>query len=188
MTSNNPLRFAVLFAALFVFAGTAAAQGPSTGSTTTSNLVMSAEVQTTLQLNISGTAVAGSAATGLFSIDFGDVDALGLSALATGIAKEVGATGTLYKSAITLTPVFTGFVAQTADVTVEAGASANQALAREGLTLTGTGGTAPAAAVNVLTDAANGSSNGRYVGFFISKTEVAGVKTATLIYTLTVAP
>jgi hypothetical protein len=104
------------------------------------------------------------------------------------VTKEVGATGTLYKSAITLTPVFTGFVAETADVTVEAGASADQDLAREGLTLSGTGGSAPAAAVGILTDAANGSSNGRYVGFFIPKSEVAGVKTATLIYTVTVAP
>lgn len=188
MTSNNPLRLAVLFAALFVFAGTAAAQGPSTGSTTSSQLEMTAEVQTTLQLNIAGTAVTGSNATGLFSINFGDVDALGLSALATGVTKEVGATGTLYKSAITLTPVFSGFDTETADVTVEAGASADQEIAREGLTLTGTGGTAPAAAANVLTDAANGSSNGRYVGFFIAKTEVAGAKTATLIYTITVAP
>jgi hypothetical protein len=188
MKFNNTLRFTVLLAALLVFAGTAAAQGPSAGNTTFSSLEMTAEVQTTLQLNIDGTAVTGDNATGLFSIAFGDVDALGLSPLATGVTQEVGATGTLYKSAITLTPVFTGFVAQTADITVEARASADQDLAREGLTLSGTGGTAPAAPVIVVTDGANGSENGRYVGFFIPKSEVGGVKTATLVYTLTVAP
>lgn len=182
--------YSIALLSIFAFAGTASAQGPSATDTTTSNLEMTATVETTVQLNLAGTAVTGSDSTGLFSIAFGSVNALGLGAPATGVTVTTNATGALYQSAITLTPVFTGFVAETADVTVHAGLSANQSLAREGLTLSDSGGTAPTVTpgANIITDAANGSTNNRVVGFYIPKTEVAGVKTATLIYTVTVAP
>jgi hypothetical protein len=186
--SIKNLRYSFVLLALFVFTGTVAAQGPATGNTTSANLEMTAEVQTTVQLNISGTAVTGSNSTGLFSIDFGNVNALGIGTPATGITVTPNATGALYKSTINVSPVFTGFVAQTADVTVEAGESADQDLAREGATLSDSGGTAPGVAAGIITDGANGSSNSRVVGFYIPKTEVAGSKTATLIYTVTVAP
>jgi hypothetical protein len=83
MTFRSPLRFAILLAALFVFGGAAYAQGPAVGSaTTTSELEMSATVQTAVQLNIStgsgGATVSGSNATGLFSLSFGNVNGLGL--------------------------------------------------------------------------------------------------------------
>ena len=147
---------------------------------------MTAEVHSTIQLNLAGTGVTGSNTTGVFAIAFGDVDALGLSTLATGVTKISGATGTLYKAAYTLSPVFTGFGSMTADVTVEAGSGDNQGLAREGATLSGTGGTAPTTAAGILSNVANESSNGREVGIFISKTEADGSKNATLIYTVSV--
>ena len=54
MTFNNPLRLAVLFTALFIFASTAAAQSGTVidASTTNSQLEMTAAVQTGLLLNI----------------------------------------------------------------------------------------------------------------------------------------
>jgi hypothetical protein len=82
MTFRSPLRFAVLLAALFAFGGAAYAQGPAiNGSGTTSELEMSATVQTAVQLNIStgagGATVSGSNSTGLFSVSFGNVNGLG---------------------------------------------------------------------------------------------------------------
>lgn len=54
MTHRLSLRFIVLVAALFVFGGAAYAKGPAIGSaTTTSEVEMSATVQTAVQLNIS---------------------------------------------------------------------------------------------------------------------------------------
>jgi hypothetical protein len=190
MTIKN-LRYSFILLALCAFAGTAAAQDrPAVATpTTTSSLELGAEVQTTLQLNISGPAsVSGDNATGLFSVAFGNVNALGLGSPASGVDEVVTATGTLYKSEITLTPVFTGFGVLTADVTVEAGTSLDQGLAREGSTLSGTGGTAPTTTPGaaIITGKATGVGTTREVGMFIAKTEVAGTKVATLIYTVTV--
>jgi hypothetical protein len=119
MTFSNPLRFTVLFAALFVFAGTAAAQGPVVNdNSTSSNLEMSATVQTAVQLNIStgtgGATVSGSNATGLFSIGFGNVNGLGLGTPSAGVTVVADGSGALYKTPINLTPVYSGFGAEKA--------------------------------------------------------------------------
>src|ERR1700752_1155321 len=89
MSIKTFLRYLVVLAALCVFAGTAAAQGPVfDNDTTTSNLEMTATVQTAVQLNIStgagGATVSGSNATGLFSIAFGNVNGLGLGTPTAG--------------------------------------------------------------------------------------------------------
>ena len=72
MSLKQFLRSPILFAILLAFAGTVAAQGPvSDNNTTTSNLEMTATVQTAVQLNIStgagGATVTGNSSTGLFS-------------------------------------------------------------------------------------------------------------------------
>jgi hypothetical protein len=190
MTIKN-LRYSFILLALCAFAGTVAAQDrPAVATpTTTSSLEMGAEVQTTLQLNITGPAsVSGDNATGLFNVAFGTVNALGLGTPATGVTEDTSATGTLYKSEITLTPVFTGFGVLTADIQVEAGTSTDQSMAREGATLSGTGGTAPTTTPGaaIITGKATGVGTTREVGMFVAKTQVAGVKVATLIYTVTV--
>src|ERR1044071_781161 len=190
MKFNNHLRFTVLLAALLVFAGTAAAQsGPVIDvGTTNSQLEMSAEVQTALQLNIStgtgGATVSGDNATGLFTIDFGVVNGLGLGTPSAGVVVVADATGALYKTPINLTPVYSGFAGETAAVTVIGGASGDEDLALEGSssissasTVTGSHG--------AFSGAASGSANERFVGFYIPRSEVAGDKTATLIYTVT---
>jgi hypothetical protein len=186
----NSLRFAAFATLIFGCAGVAAAQGPVANlSTTTSELEMSANVQTALQLNIStgsgGATVSGDNATGLFSVDFGNVNGFGLGTPEAGVSVVADGTGATYSTPINLTPVYSGFNTETANVTVQAGASANQAIAREGSSAVGMSAvTTPAA---VFSGAASGSNNARYVGFRIARTEVAGAKEATLIYTVTMA-
>jgi hypothetical protein len=189
MTIRN-LRTSFVLLALFVFAGTAAAQGPViNASTTSSNLAMAATVQTAVQLNIStgtsGATVAGSNSTGLFTLDFGNVNGLGLGTPTTNVSVTADATGATYTTPINLTPIYSGFATETADVTVQAGASANQTMAREGAAAVSV--TAVTTAVAAFSDAASGSNNERFVGFRVLRTDVAGAKAATLIYTITVA-
>ncbi len=176
---------------LGLFSVFASAQGPvSNSNTTTSNLEMTAAVETSVQLNIStaaaGATVTGSNSTGLFSVAFGNVNGLGLGAPTTGVAVAVDGTGATYSTPINLTPVYSGFTTETADVTVEEGASANQGIAREGAAANSMSAvTTPVAA---FSNAASESNNTRYVGFRIARTEAAGGKVATLIYEVTVAP
>lgn len=193
MSLRTFLRYSFVLAALSVFAGTAAAQGPVLDNdTTTSNLEMTATVQTAVQLNIStgagGASVSGSPATGLFSIAFGNVNGLGLGAPAAGVTVVVDGSGALYKTPINLTPVYSGFTTETADITVEAGSSGDEDLAREGNSSIASGSTVSGTPSAAVSNAASGSSNERYVGFYIPRTEATGAKTATLIYTITVQP
>jgi hypothetical protein len=177
-----------LLAALFVCAGTAAAQGPSVSATTTSNLEMTATVQTAVQLNMStgtgGATLSGSNATGLFSINFGNINALGAGAPASGVTVAADANGALYKTPINLTPVYTGFaVAGTAHVSVDKGSSGDEALAREGDSSISAASTV-IATHSCFATAASGSNNERWVGFYVPRNTLAGAKTATLIYTV----
>ena len=191
MSLKDFLRYAFVVAALCVFAGTAAAQGPVVDNdTTTSNLEMTATVQTAVQLNIStgtgGATVSGNSATGLFSIAFGNVNGLGLGTPTAGVTVVVDSSGALYKTPINLTPVYSGFDTETADITVEAGTSGNEDLAREGNSGISSASTVSASPVSVISNAASDSNNERFVGFYIPRSEVTGAKTATLIYTITV--
>lgn len=191
MSIKDFLRYALVIAALSVYAGTAAAQGPvSDNNITTSNLEMTATVQTAVQLNIStgtgGATVSGNNSTGLFTIAFGNVNGLGLGTPTAGVTITVDASGALYKTPINLTPVYSGFDTETADITVEAGTSGDEDLAREGNAAISSSSTVTATPVSVISDAASGSNNERFVGFYIPRTEVSGAKTATLIYTVTV--
>jgi hypothetical protein len=188
MTLTNSLRFAVSLVVLFVCAGIAAAQGPVIDSnSTTSELEMSANVQTSVQLNIStngGATVNGDNATGLFTINLGDVNGLGQGTPAAGVSVAIDGSGATYSTPINLTPVYSGFTTESAVVTVEAGGSADQLIAREG----GSAATMSAVTTPVVafSNAASDSLNTRYVGFRIARTEAAGAKEATLIYTVTV--
>lgn len=191
MLVKDFLRYLFVVAALVAFAGTAAAQGPVIdNNTTTSNLEMTATVQTAVQLNIStgagGATVSGSTSTGLFSIAFGNVNGLGLGTPAAGVTVTVDSSGALYKTPINLTPIYSGFDTETADITVEAGTSGDEDLAREGSSSISSSSTVSATPVSAISNAASGSNNERYVGFYIPRTEATGAKTATLIYTITV--
>jgi hypothetical protein len=192
MTFRSPLRFLGLLAALFVFAGAAHAQGPALdASTTTSELEMSATVQTAVQLNIStgagGATVSGSNATGLFSVSFGNVNGLGLGTPAAGVSVVADASGALYKTPINLTPVYSGFTTETATIEVEQDAAGDTAVAREGNSSISSSSTVSTSTpASVASGAASGAAVERYVGVYVSRSEAAGAKSATLIYTITV--
>jgi hypothetical protein len=192
MTFINSLRFAAFFTVLFACAGIAAAQGPVIdASSTTSELEMSATVQTAVQLNIStgagGATVSGSNATGLFSVSFGNVNGLGLGTPAAGISVVADSSGALYKTPINLTPVYSGFTTETATIEVEQDAAGDTAMAREGNALINAGSTVSTTTpVTVASGGASGVAIERYVGMYAARTEAAGAKSATLIYTITV--
>lgn len=191
MLFKHSLRLAVLSTFLLALTGIAMAQGPAIGTSTTSNLNLTTTVETAVQLNIStnttltGATVTGSNSTGVFALSFGNVNGLGLGTPTAGISVVADGTGATYFTPITLTPVYSGFAtAEKADVTVEAGDGDNQSIVLEGSTensLSSVSDPAP-----VITNADSGSSNTRYVGFRIARTEEAGAKAATLIYTVTV--
>jgi hypothetical protein len=192
MIFKNTLRYAMLMTLLFVCAGIAAAQGPVVGSsTTTSELEMSATVQTAVQLNIStgtgGATVSGSNSTGLFSVSFGNVNGLGLGTPAAGVSVVTDASGALYKTPINLTPVYSGFTTETATIEVEQDASGDTQMAREGnSSISASSTVSTSTPASVTTGAASGVAIERYVGMYAARTEAAGAKSATLIYTITV--
>jgi hypothetical protein len=192
MNFRSPIRLLGLLAALFVFAGAAHAQGPALdASSTTSELEMSATVQTAVQLNLStgagGATVSGSNATGLFSVSFGNVNGLGLGTPAAGVSVITDGSGALYKTPVNLTPVYSGFTIETATIEVEQDAAGDTQVAREGNSSISAASTVSTSTpASVASGGASGAAVERYVGVYVSRTEAAGAKSATLIYTITV--
>jgi hypothetical protein len=192
MNFRSPLRFAFLLAAFFAFGVVAHAQGPVlNATTTTSELEMSATVQTAVQLNIStgagGATVSGSNATGLFSLGFGNINGLGIGTPAAGVTVVADASGALYKTPINLTPVYSGFTTETATIDVEQDAAGDTALAREGSSSISASSTVSTTTpASVASGGASGVAIQRYVGMYAARSETAGSKSATLIYTITV--
>jgi len=192
MTLLRVVRLSVLSILVSACAGIAAAQGPVVNAnTTTSELEMTATVQTAVQLDIAtgsgGATVSGSTSTGLFSVSFGNINGLGLGTPTAGVTVVVDGSGALYKTPINLTPVYSGFTTETATIVVEQDAGGDTALAREGnasISAASTVSTTTPAAV--ASGAASGVAIERYVGMYAARTEAAGAKTATLIYTITV--
>lgn len=178
MTIKN-LRFSFILLALCAFAGTAAAQGTGTAP----ELLMEANVVTAMQLNIesaSGLEVGGSA--GSFSIDFGDIDGLGLAGATADVTVTKSSTGALYLTPINVVPSYSGYVDETATVSV------NTVLDVDGLAREGSANNSNATITTsrqAFDGALNNSENVRYVGFFIGRDEAIGAKAATLVYTIT---
>jgi hypothetical protein len=192
MILKNLLRFAVSFVILFVSAGLAVAQGPVIdANSTTSELEMSALVQTAVQLNIStgsgGATVTADNSTGLFSISFGSINGLGLGTPAAGVSVVIDSSGALYKTPINLTPVYSGFTTETATIEVVQDAAGDTAMAREGDSSINAGSTVSTTIpAPVTSGAASGVAFERFVGMYAARTEAAGAKSATLIYSITV--
>ncbi len=192
MSLPTQMRFWMFVVLTFVITGTAVAQGPAVGTnTTTSELAMSATVETAVQLNIStgagGATVAGSTSTGLFSISFGNVNGLGVGTPAAGITVVTDGSGALYKTPINLTPIYSGFTTETATITVLQDAAGDTALAREGdSNISSSSTVSTTTPASVAAGSASGVAFERFVGLYVPRTEAAGAKAATLIYTITV--
>lgn len=190
------LRYGFLMAALFLCVGTASAQGPVNGATsTTSNLAVSATFQTALQLDIT-TATAGSTvggSLGVYTLGFGNVNGLGLGTPGANITRTSVSGGFMYTTPITLTASFSGFAGATATITVGQSAAddaASKLAAREGATAA-TVAVLPAVAVATLINAAvtNGLSFDRFVGVMVPNgnggSNMAGARSMNLVYTIT---
>jgi hypothetical protein len=203
MSFKNTLPLLLALLGLFTVAGTAAAQvGPvRNGLTSDSYLNLSANAQNALQLDISTaaggatvTGATGNASTGVFSLDFGNVNGLGIGAPSAGVTVAVQAGGALYTSPISLTPRYSGHVNATASISVlldgAAGDANGRAATREGAAAASV--VAPSAVVpNIFTSAAtNGVSVTRYVGYFVSNANgagaVNGAMSSRLIYEITI--
>jgi hypothetical protein len=197
MNFKSPIRLTMLLAALFVFAGMAAAQGPvNDAATTTSNLAVSATFQSALRLDIS-TATAGSTvggASGIYTVAFGNVNGLGLGTPGTNITRTSVSGGYMYTTPITLTPAFSGFAPTTASITVGQDAADDafsKSAAREGAAAASVAVLPAVASARVVTAAAtNGTAFDRYIGVFVPNgnagAAAAGDRSMNLVYTITV--
>jgi hypothetical protein len=161
---------------------------------------VSANFQTTLKLDIAtatttaGAAVTGADDSGIFSIDLGDVNGLGIGTPASNVTITAVSGGFTYTTPIKLTPVFTGFTNSVATITVGQDASddANSKnAAREGAAAA-TVAVLPAIASArvVTTTAASDTAFERFIGVFVTTgnggVAVAGARTMNLVYTITV--
>ena len=157
-------------------------------------------VLTRLQIDImtatGGTTVTGStgdSSTGAFSLNFGNVNGLGIGTPTAGVSKtSKTSSGMLYTTPITIRPIWTGVgCIGTATIKVyqdSTTSTASQDALREGSLAAGVA-TVPnslASAVTITTNAANNTSYTRYVGIYVSNangaSRVAGTLSPKLIY------
>jgi len=203
MLLKNKLPLLVALIGLFAFAGAAAAQtGPvRNGLTSQSQLNLTANAQNALQLDISTSAggatvtgATGNNSTGVFSLDFGNVNGLGIGTPSTGVTVAVSGSGATYTSPISLTPRYSGHVNNSASISVvldgTAGDANGRSATREGAAAASV--VAPSSVVpNIFTTTAtNGVSVTRYVGYFVSNANggsaVNGAMSSRLVYEITI--
>lgn len=158
----------------------------SAQSSDTNTLTMSAAVESSVKLNISNNAgVVFGGADEAWTVNLGSVSGLGLGTPATGVSKAAVTGGYNYSTAINVTPVYSGFGTRTATVSVSA-TGTNASIAGEGATTAGMVLTPTAVSVSAI--ATSDQAFPRVVGFYVAQKEVAGAKTATLTYTVTINP
>jgi len=203
MSLKNKLSLFLALLGLFAFAGSVAAQtGPvRNGLTSQSQLNLTANAQNALQLDISTAAggatvvgATGNSSTGVFSLDFGNVNGLGIGTPTAGVSVAISAGGATYTSPISLTPRYSGHVNNTASISIlldgTAGDANGRAATREGAAAASV--VAPSTTVpNIFTSsAANGTAVTRYVGYFVSNANgasaVNGAMSSRLIYEITI--
>ena len=203
MSLKNKLPFLLALIGLFMIAGAASAQvGPvRNGLTSQSQLNLSANAQNALQLDITTaaggatvTGATGNSSTGVFSLDFGNVNGLGIGTPSAGVSVAISGSGATYTSPVSLTPRYSGHVNNTASISVlldgTAGDANGRAATREGAAAASV--VAPSAVVpNIFTSTAtNGTAVTRYVGYFISNANggaaVNGAMSSRIVYEITI--
>jgi hypothetical protein len=197
MNYIKQLRYGFLLTALFVCAGTASAQGPvNNASTTTSHLAVTATFQSALQLDITtavGTGVTIGGSAGIYTLDLGNVNGLGIGTPATHVTRTAVSGGFTYTTPIVLTPSFSGFAGSAAAITVGQNASDGaiaKFAAREGAAADSVAVLPAVASSRVVhATAANGTPFDRFIGVFVGTANdadaIAGVRTMNLVYTIT---
>lgn len=194
MSLTNSVRSALAVMALLVVAGSASAQidlGPQRGGlTSSSQLNLTGNILSAIQIDIStasgGATVVGgtgSSSTGIFSVDFGNLNGLNLGSSATGVTATEQSGGVLYSSPIKLTPRFSGLLSNNASVAVYVDALATNipglAAAREGANTGSMGSLSPVLPNIFTTTANNGVPITRYVGLFVGGLSGTGVLSGT---------
>jgi hypothetical protein len=177
--------------------------GPQQGAAKTSSssqLNLTATGQKSIQLDISTAASGatvvgniGNTSTGIFSLDFGNVDGLGINSGNANVTVSVSSTGATYTTPITLTPHWSGFATATSSVSVLLDATSGNALGRAATREGASAATvaAPNSTATVFNaTAASGAPLTRFVGMFISNANGAGAVTGSLtsrlVYQVTV--
>ena len=176
-------RIMMLAVALVALAGLAAAQdrGPQSGLTSSSELNMTATVDNALRIDIEtspgGVTVNGTVptTTGVFSLDLGRVNGLGVGTPSAGVTATAKTGGVLYSTPIKVTPYFAGLGAgvslNNGTLTVQldptVGAPNSLVVAREGTAPASMDTPLTAAPTVVTTSAQNGQAITRHVGMFI---------------------
>jgi hypothetical protein len=161
-----------------------------------------AQILVRLQVDVStaagGATVSGQTgllSTGVFDVNFGNVNGLGIGTRPAGVSIIRGAGGTLYTTPITITPTWTcvltcpsGTITMWLDAAQ--GTSAGRAAVREGAS------PGSAIAVNasppktITTTASNNVPITRYVGLFVSNANgagrVSGAMTVRVVYQISI--
>ena len=160
-----PLR--VLFIAFYVLAGATAVRAVDCDSMTIDVLTASG-----------GATVTGSA--GAFSVDFGNVNGLGIGTPATGVSVTVSGTGATYTTPVTITFTHTSNCSGSAfDTRVyqdSTHTTASQTAAREGSAAASVVSVPTTLASSIIISTATGTTVTitRYVGIFVSNANGAG--------------
>jgi hypothetical protein len=155
-------------------------------------LNITANGQASLQIDIETaaggatvTGVTGRNSTGVFGLNFGDVNALGIGTPTAGVTVDTSSgNGALYTTPVTLTPRWAGFGGSDATITVMMSATDGTALGRAA-TREGAAAASVVAPSTVLANpftftAANKTGITRYVGVFVSDANGAGAVTGAL--------
>lgn len=171
MPPRNLFHFVIFLAALFVCTGTAKAGDCDTMSVT-------------IQTASGGVVVTGS--NDVFSVDFGNVNGLGLGTPAAGVSVSRSSTGATYTTPVIIKANFTncsGGGTLTLKVYQDSTTnSASQTAARQG-SAPGSVIAVPstlASATLITSSPVNGASITRYVGIFVSNANGAGRVTGSL--------
>lgn len=161
-----------------------------------------AQVLVRLQVDVStapgGATVNGQTgllSTGVFDVNLGNVNGLGIGSRPAGVSIARGSSGTLYSTPILITPIWTCVVTcPTGTITLwldaAQGTSAGRDAVREG---SSPGSVMPVNASppkTITTAASNGVSITRYVGLFVSNANgagrVSGAMTARVVYQISI--
>lgn len=137
----------------------------------------------------------GLLSTGVFDVNLGNVNGLGIGSRPAGVSITRGASGTLYSTPILITPTWTCLItcpAGTITLWLDAaqGTSAGRAAVREG---SSPGSASPVNATppkTITTTASNGVPITRYIALFVSNANgagrVSGAMTARVVYQISI--
>lgn len=137
----------------------------------------------------------GLLSTGVFDVNFGNVNGLGIGSRPAGVSISSGASGTLYSTPILITPVWTCIVScpsGTITLWLDAaqGTSARRNAVREGSSPGSATSVNAAPPKTITTTASTGVPITRYIALFVSNangaSRVSGAMTARVVYQISI--